>query len=75
MREEKLYKDSPFQMLVDLPENIKDTTFYVIAKGQIRLRYWMRIKRDVRGNFSQDDINGDYRMTVEKNDSLLASWR
>ena len=72
LREEKLYKDSPFRMLVDLPENIKDTTFYVIAKGADKIEVLDADKNVMfEGNFSQAISMGDYRMTVEKNDSLL----
>lgn len=67
LREEKLYKDSPFRMLVDLPENIKDTTFYVIAKGADRIEVLDADKNVMfDGNFSQAISMGDYRMTVEK---------
>ena len=72
LREEKLYKDSPFRMLVDLPENIKDTTFYVIAKGADKIEILDADKNVMfEGNFSQAISMGHYRMSVEKNDSLL----
>ena len=72
LREEKLYKDSPFRILVDLPENIKDTTFYVIAKGADKIEVLDADKNMMfEGNFSQAISMGEYRMTVEKNDSLL----
>ena len=72
LRDEKLYKDSPFRILVDLPENIKDTTFYVVTKNTDKIEV-LDVDKNVifEGDFSQTISMGGYRMTVERNDSLL----
>ena len=72
LRDEKLYKDSPVRVLVDLPENIKDTTLYVIAREMNRIEV-LDADRNImfEGEFSRAIPMGDYRMTVERSDSSL----
>lgn len=71
MRNEELYKDSPVKILVDLPQNIKDTTFYLVFGEEDKIQICNTSKEVLfEGGYSQIIPMGNYRMTVEKNIGL-----
>ena len=67
LRDEKLYKNGPMKVLVDIPQNIKDTTIYVILEDASKIKVRDADRNIVfEGSFSEAISMGDYRITVEK---------
>lgn len=71
MRNEELYKNSPVKILVDLPQNIKDTTFYLVFEEIDKIQICNTSKEVLfEGGYSQIIPMGNYKMTIEKNVGL-----
>lgn len=67
LRPKELYRQSPVKVLVDHPENIRDTSLLVRMEGDGQLRV-ASLEGDVifEGHFSESIPMGDYCISVEK---------
>lgn len=67
LRPKELYKDGPIKILVDHPENIKDTILYVNVEEEEKIKVSSADGEIVfEGHFSESISMGDYCMSVEK---------
>ncbi len=67
LRPKELYRQSPVKVLVDHPENIRDTSLLVRMEGDEQLRVFS-LEGDVifEGHYSESIPMGDYCISVEK---------
>lgn len=67
VREKEFYKDVPFRVLIDYPENIRDTSFYVNIEGNDRVEVLTPEGESVfKGNYSERIPVGEYAISIEK---------
>lgn len=67
IREKEFYKNAPFRILIDYPENIRDTSFYVSIGKDDRVEVLTPEGESVfKGNYSERITVGGYSISIEK---------